>query len=283
MHYLQKATKQLLRAAKRLEIAEINRSSAEAAYYMIGSTIPLLALSLAIAGRLLPIEKWIAELPLAAVLPASVWDAVRKVADRLIGGSAFPALLSVGALLTLWSAASGMRALCRTTVRLSGGTEISYATAVFRGSIAALLVPPMLGISLLWFYILVKIGGFLLLFPTLLLFCICLTQIFLRQSTPRRLLVVRASFVAGAWELLSLVFRIYLVFVPRTSYIYGGIGAVLLFLLYLRACLWIFLVSFTLLQAPSTPPQALGAFPRLSRKGAIGTWRNKGSSPPWRF
>ena len=176
-----------------------------------------------------------------------------------------------------------MRALCRTTVRLSGGTEISYATAVFRGSIAALLVPPMLGISLLWFKILGKIGGFLLLFPTLLLFCICLTRIFLRQSTPRRLLVVRASFVAGAWELLSLVFRIYLVFVPRTSYIYGGIGAVLLFLLYLRACLWIFLVSFTLLQAPSMPPQALGAFPRLSRKGAIGKWRNKGSSPPWRF
>jgi hypothetical protein len=28
VHYLQKATKQLLRAAKRLEIAEINRSSA---------------------------------------------------------------------------------------------------------------------------------------------------------------------------------------------------------------------------------------------------------------
>ena len=93
-----------------------------------------------------------------------------------------------------------------------------------------------------------KSGGVLLLFPTLLLFCICLIRIFLKNPISWRILLGRAALAAVAWEIFSLGFRIYLSLVPRTSYLYGGIGAVLLFLIYLRACLWIFLVTFPLLR-----------------------------------
>ena len=248
MHYLQKAIKGAKRVARRLQLSEVNRSSAEAAFYMIGSTVPLLALSLVIGGRFFPLEKWLSELPFTALLPDALWDGIARIAYRLRGGSSFAAILSLGAVLTLWSAASGMRALCRATVRLSCGTEIAYTIAVFRGLAAALLVPVMLGIALGWFKILGKIGGFLLLFPTLLIFCICLIRIFLKKPIPWRILLGRAALAAVAWEIFSLGFRIYLSLVPRTSYLYGGIGAVLLFLIYLRACLWIFLVTFPLLR-----------------------------------
>ena len=272
--------------SRRLRLSELNRYSAEAAFYMIRSVIPLLALALVTVGRSFPLEQWPKGSDLLALLPEEVWAAVGGAAARFFRGPSFAAFLSIGAALTLWSAATGMRALCRATVRLTGGGDLSYTVAVFRGLAGAALFSLTLGILLVLAQILDGIAAFLLSFLLLLLFCICLTRIFLRDGEKKRRLWMQAGFTAGAWEFFSLLFGTYLRTAPRASYLYGGVGAILLFMIYLRACLWIYLLPFTLSFLPPRQKRRSkvpDACPHPSRKEADGTVPSKGRRQPPQF
>lgn len=270
--------RQISHISARMRLSEVNRASAEAAFYMIRSAIPLLALSLAIAGRFLPIEEWLSDRTLTALLPAELWRAVGEAAARFFEGPAFAAFLSAGAVLTLWSAATGMRALCRAAVRLAKGRELSYVTAAGRGLGAALLFSALLGAALLGLRAARGFLRYVLFLPMLTLFCVGLTAVFLHAWRLDELFWRRALLTAGAWEVLTLLFGLYLRTVPGASYVYGGIGAILLFMLYVRASLWVYLIPFTLLgpPAPPWPPEAPSACPRPGHRGAGGTGRSKG-------
>lgn len=243
---------------RQYRVGELNRYSAEAAFYALRSAVPLLALSAAVAGRFLPLALWLADTPLTALLPAEVWEAIGRTAERLFSGPSFAAFLSLGAALTLWGATSGMRALCRAVSELIVEREISYTIAVLRGAAAVLLFPLFLGIGLISYQIGGKTAVFLLALPILALFCVCLTAIFIHR-TPKGRGWLRAAVTALGWAILTLGFGTYLATVPAASHLYGSLGAILLFPPYIRACLWVYLLPFTLLPpAPLRPLSAPG-------------------------
>ena len=270
----------LARWYRLLRLREINRASAEASFYMLRSILPLLAITLAVAGRLLnsplPSEDLMPEGPALSALPEAA-------AEYLTKASTFAAFLSVSTIVTLWSAAVGMRALCRAACRLAGGKEPTYTTAVFRGILGTLLFSATFALILVIFQASRPLIGFLATFFILLIFHICLSRIFLGRTpapSPRR----NALLSTTAWLGFTALFRLYLASAPRLYRLYGVIGALLLFTVYLRACLWIYLFPFVLRspprQAPRVPPKAPDACSRPCRKGADGTCPSKGPQRP---
>ena len=242
---------------ERARIGELNRYSAEVAFYALRSAVPLLALSAAVAGRFLPLALWLSDTSLAKLLPKGVWAAIGRTAERLFSGPSFAAFLSIGAVLTLWGATAGMRALCRAVSELIT-EDTSYTIAVLRGAAAVLLFPLFLGIGLIGYQIGGKTAVFLLALPILVLFCVCLTAV-LTHRTPKRREWLRAAATAAGWAILTLGFGTYLATVPAASHLYGSLGAILLFPPYIRACLWVYLLPFTLLPpAPLRPLSAPG-------------------------
>lgn len=241
-------------------LRQLNRYSAEAAYYTVRSAIPLAAMAVAAAGRLLPLELW------TSTLPEAVGDALRHAVERLTRGPSYAVFLSLSALVTLWSAAAGMRALCRACLRLMGEPEPSYANAVLRGFLGAILFSAAFAPILIVFYRFGRVSGSIVALPASLVFCACLTKIF----SPRAPICwPRAALTAIGWWSVTALYAWYLATAPQASRLYGSIGALLLFMVYVRACLWLYLFPFVLIRpAPTRPPSARVACPHPKRTAA---------------
>lgn len=267
-----------------LRLDEVGVYSAQAAFYTLGSLIPLFALALGVAGILFPSVILSAAEGAEGVLPRELWESIHRLAARTFTRRSLLTLISVGAAVTLWSAARGMRVLFRATERLSGAADSSYANAVFRGVCATLLLIVSLGGLLFLRRFRGKIPFFLASAPILWVLCICLYRIFLPNRTSRTLW--RAGLCSVGWEGLSLAFSLYLKWAPEASRLYGSLGAVFFGMIVIRAYLWLFLF-FALPVTGSDCERgerhrAAPAWPRRYRKGAGEGRRSRSPWPPWR-
>lgn len=271
-----------LKTALRLDA--IGVYSAEAAFYTVGSIVPLLALALGVAGILFPSAILGALGEAEAFLPRELWESIRRIAARTFTRRSLLTLISVGAAVTLWSAARGMRVLFRATERLSGIADSSYANAVFKGGFATLVLILFLGGLLFLRRFRGKIPFFLASALILWVLCVCLYRIFL-PGTAKRLLVRSLLCVTG-WEGLSLAFSLYLKWAPEASHLYGSLGAVFFGMIVIRAYLWLFLLFALPIKGSGDGrggrQAAAPAWRDRYRKEASGGRQSKSPWPPWR-
>lgn len=248
------------RIVRRIRADDVPALGAQFAYHLLLSFFPFL-LFLATLATYTPITLEQALGELASVVPAA---ALRLVRDTLyeIAAANRPNILSLSALVTLWTASGGFVTLAHGFNKASGVTQTrGYA----RTRAASLLFVPLLAFAIMVEAAAVVFGNALLrraaaahtlpdalirllqalrfLLPSVLL--VLLFSLLYTVLPSRRLRFVQAlpgaAFASVAWAFSSLGFSIYVDRFANYARFYGSLGGVMILLV------WLYLTSFVLL------------------------------------
>lgn len=227
----------------------ISAYSASAAFFMFLSMIPILLLVCSILPYTPVTEANLMEI-MAKILPASLVPlAINTIADVY---DKSPAVISLSAVASIWSAGKGMLAIIRGLNAIQGQTKpqnyliqrfrasvytvillvmilVSLVVGVFGSAIGTVLEQKFEGISL--FSPLFSNLRLLIVLAVLILF---FTALFTWIPSGRRewkTQVVGASFVSIAWSVFSYVFSIYVRHFTGNS-VYGNMTTVVILMLW---------------------------------------------------
>lgn len=236
--------------------------SSQSAYFMILSFIPFLLLLMTLI-RYLPIteELTAADGALNAV-PVGIQSFILGIIEEVYAKS--NAVLPVTAIVALWSAAKGFQALSNGLNVINGVQEtrnfiymrirsILY-TLVFILAIILTLILMVFGRSIqkilidLWPFV-AEITNYILRFSTIitmfgLAFVFLLFYTFLpnrKQNFTNQ--IPGALFTAVAWSVFSFGFSMYLEYFPGFADMYGSLTTIILLMLWLYFCMYLFLLG----------------------------------------
>lgn len=227
----------------------ISAYSASAAFFMFLSMIPMLLLICSILPYTPVTEADLMEV-MAEILPTSLVPlAINTVADVY---DKSPAIVSISAVATIWSAGKGMLAVIRGLNAIQGQTKPqNYFVQRFRASIytiillIVILVSLIIGVfgSAIGTVLEQKFGGIsvfsplfsnlrlLIVLSVLVLFFTALFTWIPNGKQEWKTQVVGASFVSIAWSVFSYVFSIYVNRFTGNS-VYGNMTTVVILMLW---------------------------------------------------
>lgn len=227
----------------------ISAYSASAAFFMFLSMIPMLLLICSILPYTPVTEADLMEV-MAEILPTSLVPlAINTVADVY---DKSPAIVSISAVATIWSAGKGMLAVIRGLNAIQGQTKPqNYFVQRFRASIytvillIVILVSLIIGVfgSAIGAVLEEKFGGIsvfsplfsnlrlLIVLSVLVLFFTALFTWIPNGKQEWKTQVVGASFVSIAWSVFSYVFSIYVNRFTGNS-VYGNMTTVVILMLW---------------------------------------------------
>lgn len=236
--------------------------SSQSAYFIILSFIPFLLL-LTTLLRYLPIteELTTADGILNAV-PVGIQSFIMVIVDEVYAKSS--AVLPITAIVALWSASKGFQALSNGLNVINGVQEtrnyiymkirsILY-TIVFIVSIVLTLVLMVFGRSIqkvlvdFWPFV-EEITNFILRFSTIItMFGLAFVFLLLYTFLPNRKQhfihqIPGALFGAVAWSGFSFGFSMYLEYFPGFADMYGSLTTIILLMLWLYFCMYLFLLG----------------------------------------
>lgn len=234
--------------------------AAQASFFVIISAIPFISLLVSVIGLLIPAD--IQSLLSGFVIPDSLVSVLGTTLDN-IQSAPNVSLLSISAVTTLWSASRGTAAIRRglETVyhaRSSRGYVIRRlwslaGTLLFIAMIIAVIVVLLFGNFIIDLIGLSHIPDSIMLlrFPIALvlmcaLFCVMYSTTAKRGRLVRADILVHlpgAVFSSVGWSLFSLFYSLYITYFPNASYIYGGLAAVCLIMLWIYFCMIILLLG----------------------------------------
>lgn len=238
--------------------------AAQASFFVIISVVPFCSLLISIISLFIPSDVF--HLVDATQLPAGITNMIGSTLDDLRNAPNV-SLLSISAVITLWTASKGTSAI------LSGISTVYHAPPAknylhhrFRSLMTTLILIVLIiaAVALLLFGDLVGelIGGWLnieqttdfilrMRIPVLMAFmCIIFTAMY--TYTARRSAYVKKSifahmpgalFASAGWVGFSMLYALYINHFPNASYIYGGLGAICLMMLWLYICMIILLLG----------------------------------------
>lgn len=234
--------------------------AAQASFFVIISAVPFLSMLISIAGMFLPTD--LTEFFEILPIPAQFADIFHSFLDE-IRDAPNVSLLSLSAVTTLWSASKGVAAI-------RSGLEIVYhagssrrfmahrlrsllSTLFFIAVLIAAVILLLFGDFLAEWLRLVRITDVLLVLRTPL-FILFLSILFtaMYASTAKRSETIRkgilthipgALFSSVGWTLFSYFYSLYITHFPNASYLYGGLAAVCLIMLWLYFCMMILLLG----------------------------------------
>ena len=234
--------------------------AAQASFFVIISMVPFISLLVSVIGLLIPAD--VQSVFSSFRIPDSLTSVLGSALDN-IRSAPNVSLLSVSAVTTLWSASKGTGAI-RT------GLETVYHAESARGFVMRKLwslVSTLLFIVLIIVVIIVLLfGNFIsdllgkyhipdfimwLRFPVAFVL-MCSVFCLMYSATAKRGRLVRADFLVhlpGAvfssigWILFSFFYSLYITYFPNASYIYGGLAAVCLIMLWIYFCMIILLLG----------------------------------------
>lgn len=241
-----------------LERCRIRVYAAQAAFFILISSIPSLILVLALLGLLLPSEGGRLREMLADLLAGDL----QPLIDRVLGEieqKASGQLLSLSAVTLLWSASRGVRGIGAGVRNVCGGQKGSgflRETVKSLGYTVLYIVSVLLAL-VVWVFgdtILSRLGGHV---PTGLLrllnssaFLILLVTVFLLtyrgfagRSTTLGSGLPGAVFAAFGWLLYSRFFEFYVENYAGYSAVYGSLTSLVIVMLWLYSCMEILLVG----------------------------------------
>lgn len=257
----------LVRAAlyRFLRMGEEDRRSvyaSHAAFYVTASALPMLFLLFLILRRISPEGAWRLFSALAGQLPSDMTKALRP--ELFEGADPLPTWLTSLPVL-LWSASKGfgavsqgLRAVYRRTGRDSPVRRMLRAfafTAAFAFVLASALAVPVFGETVSaalggmhegWFDLfsaVTRLGRIFCFFLFAPVFA-AMYKYMAGQGIPLARHLPGAVFSAVGWLLCSFVFSLYLRYVaPLGRFFYGSVGALLLLMVWVRACMSILLIG----------------------------------------
>lgn len=239
--------------------------AAQASFFVVISSIPLLMLVLSFIQFFLPIDRVQVVSALEAVLPDSVFDFAVTVVDELFGKTDV-SVVSVTAVTLLWTASSGIRSISEGVrnvyqVRFC----VPYVKKYFRSiaDTAFFIVFILLNVGVLLFgnflfdwlvrmlHITAELGELLIAARSgifLILLTVVFTLLFYSLSRPGTHMKLKehfpgAVFAAIGWLGFSWIYSIYINSFSNYSYIYGSLTAIVLLMLWLYMCMVILLAG----------------------------------------
>lgn len=245
--------------ARQITEDKISVYAAQASFFVIISAIPFLSLLLSILSFFIPAD--IVEKIRAFTLSESIAEVLGGLLADL---RTMPnvSLLSISVITVLWSASKGVAAI-RTGIETVYHAQPSEnfvfhrlralsGTLVFMVLILAIVVLLMFGNFIGGLLSLTKITDLIMLFRTpfiLLFMCVVFTWMYYataKRSSIRRSIWAHlpgAVFTSVGWILFSYCYSLYITYFPSASYIYGGLAAVCLMMLWAYFCMIILLLG----------------------------------------
>ncbi len=230
--------------------------ASQAAFFIILSSVPMLIIAVAVAGRLIPLSDNYGRI-LARFSP-SQGEALKRIIAEAKGKASMP-LVSVSAAALAWSASRGIRGIGGGVRNVYGGEKESriIVYAIKSLVLTLLYVCSVLLALLVWVFgdiILARTADpsgarALKLINGSALFML-LSAVFIltyRAFGGRRRGEIKeapgAFFSAAGWLLFSWIFEYYVEHFGRYSYVYGGIGSLVVVMLWLYFCMEILLIG----------------------------------------
>lgn len=235
----------------------------QASFLIVIAAFPFAMLLFSLIQYVLPVGQEELTAELGALLPSVLMKSAREVLDELFARPTV-SLISVTAITALWTASRGLNAV-------KNGLRRMYRTTVNRGLLYntalsllyTVLLLALLSVTFILFVFGKRIAQMMLAaYPwteyvlTLLLhlrtpiLASLLTAFFMLvyctlsgQKLPLRRQFPGAFFAALGWVLFSWGFSLYITNFANYSYVYGGLTAVVLVMVWLYACMTILLIG----------------------------------------
>lgn len=251
----------IMRFMDKLQKAHIGAYSAQAAFFLMLSGIPLMMLFLALI-QYTPMTKSAFLEFLDSVFPSVVMPFVLKVTEEVYTKSL--TLISVSAIITIWSAARAVLSITYGINSIFGITETrNYFVLRFRAALQTVffLVAIIFAILLIVFSeqrleflanrfpvvssLMYFIGNirFVLVFAVELLAFMFIYKLLPNRKGNLAWQIPGALFAAIGWSAFSSVFSIYIGGFSNMSYMYGSLTTVIVFMLWLYFCMYILLIG----------------------------------------
>ncbi|HVF46921.1 MAG TPA: YihY/virulence factor BrkB family protein [Pyrinomonadaceae bacterium] len=245
---------------KKVSDDDILGNAAQVAFYFSFALFPLLLFLMSLLGIILSDKKELQDelfLILGQVMPTSAFELVQKTLDEVMAKSS-GGKLTIGILITLWSASAGVDNMRGTLNEVYNLTE---SRSWFRAKLTSLLLTLALGIMILLALAFVVYGSQMLdaalpvdsvylleaLKWLVVLIVLLLAFAFIYNFAPNhepfqwKWLTPGAVIGVGLWILLTIGFRIYLQYFDSYAATYGSLGAVIILLL------WLYLTALVIL------------------------------------
>ena len=228
---------------------------AQACYFVIVSTIPFLCLLISAASFFIPAD--IYSIFDNYTLPKEIENVLREVIAQLLATQRV-SLLSISALVALWTASRGSDAL---RAGLESVYEVPRSKKIFKQQFLSFVNTLILIVIILMNVVILLFGGAIVealnlteavnfimqLSPILLFVIMCLIFDVIYMSTAKHSKNERirsgikshmpgAFFATLGWMLFSYGYALYIQFFPSASAIYGSLTAVCLIMLWLYVC-----------------------------------------------
>lgn len=250
---------QIIRLKDKFTKDEITVYAAQASFFILLSAFPFIMVLLTAIQMIPTVSKADFLSILAAIMPDLLTSTVISIVDDLFTKSP-GRMLSLTALLAMWSASKGMLAMCRGFNRvyqcqgrrgylmsriICTGYTILFVAACVMSLVLLVFGTALQNLILRIFPLLGKITVYIISFRNLLALAI-LTIIFAGLYTfiPDKKQTLRfqlpgAAFSTVCWIGFSFVFSIYFNNFSNYSYMYGSLTAMVLLMLWLYACICI--------------------------------------------
>ncbi len=255
--------RELLALSQKIGQDQIPVYGAQASFFIIVSAIPFAMALLSLIQFFIPVRRAEALSYLLGVLPASLREAVTAVVNDIFTSST-PSIVSVSAVVAIWSASKGILALERCLHRIYRVHEkgnfllrrlrsvlytlvflvvmvIALGLLVFGNAIQAALSARLPVLNRFEFLIF----GLRSLLSTVT-FVTAFTIIYqVLSGARRRFLQVLPGvmFATAGWMVFSLIYAYYIAHFSNYTYLYGSLGAIILMMLWLYFCIIILLAG----------------------------------------
>ena len=246
---------------KQYDDAHIGAYSAEAAFFVLLSAVPMVMFAIILLGALAPFDFIGINNMLRQVFTDNITGQAMDILNEIISHSTIP-LASVTVVFLLWAATKGIRSIADGINTIYGSCEEYNIIQLTIRSVIYTFV--LIGVFILSLGVLVfasplenlvtgLLGGrseviLRLLNMRSVIFFLALTVLF--ATAYKALAKSRLSFVqqlpgaalaAAGWILYSFGYSIYIRYFSRYSALYGSLGAVMLLMLWLYMCMNILL------------------------------------------
>lgn len=249
--------KKIIEFFKHLAGDNVSFYAAQASFFLVISSIPLIMLILTIVSRFINFDPTLLHHTINAFAPSEVSNLLSTIVSELFNKTSSVSLISISAVSALWAASKGIMALYTGLNNVYHAPMRNWFYSRFFSILYTLAFIATLILTIMffgfsewltsYFYNLPVIFNFFL-NTKYIVFTIYLTFLFTMFYTflPKKEHTFKSQLPGGAfsaigWITFSYVYSIYIENFTGFSYLYGSLTAVVLLMLWLYFCMNIFL------------------------------------------
>lgn len=220
--------------------AHIAAYSAQAAFFVLVSAVPMMVLAVILLGILEPFDITGINGVLRQIFAEKISGKIVEAATEIAGYSTIP-LMSVTMLFLLWAATRGIRSIAEGISVVYGTTgscgivKLSLRSVAFLVAALAAVAFVLPVVMRLWYL------RWWVLYGTLALLFAFAYKSLAPNDIPVKNHFAGAAVAAGGWMMYSFGYSVYIRHFSKYSLLYGSFGAVMLFMLWLYMCMNILL------------------------------------------